>query len=431
MHLKAHEKYRLKLTGASSHLTWATPSQITPHIAKAVRAARHASVAVVVAGDDTESEAADRPGLALPSAQNALIDAVAAANPHTIVVIDAGAPVAMPWLNKVEGVVDAWYPGQTNGTALARILFGEADPGGHLPVTFPRSLAQTPTASAQQFPGVGGKVHYSNGVEVGYRWYDAHGVTPLFPFGFGLSYTRFAFHHLVVTPAHPSGTTPVHVAATITNVGARAGSDVVQLYLGMPASTGEPPRQLVAFRRVFLQRGQSKRVHFVIRPRQTWWWHEAGWTQTAGRYKVYVGDSSALAQLPLRARFRMTNVLGSRHVIVTAPHRLEPGTSETVTVTLTAGGTGTLHHVHLGLAVPPGWTSVRESGGSASLPANAADHAVFRVTPPRLAVAGHHVLYGSAAFGRGRCTNSAASGTGGHVCPTARRSHGITVQLGH
>src|SRR5690348_5294011 len=131
--------------------------------------AKSASVAVVVVSDDTESEATDRFSLNLPSAQDELISAVAAANPHTVVVVNAGAPVAMPWLSQVAAVVDAWYPGESNGTALASVLYGNTNPSGHLPVTFPQSLSQVPAATPQQFPGVNGKVHYSEGLNVGYR----------------------------------------------------------------------------------------------------------------------------------------------------------------------------------------------------------------------------------------------------------------------
>ena len=144
---------------------------------------------MVVVSDDTESEAADRASLNLPSAQDELISAVAAVNPHTVVVVDAGAPVAMPWLSQVGAVLDAWYPGESNGTALAAVLFGKVDPGGHLPVTFPQSLSQVPASSPSQFPGVNGQVNYSEGIDVGYRYYDANSETPLFPFGYGLSYT--------------------------------------------------------------------------------------------------------------------------------------------------------------------------------------------------------------------------------------------------
>jgi beta-glucosidase len=149
------QTYTLAISGDSSQLLWGTPSALAPGINAAVAAAKSASVAVVVVSDDTESEATDRPSLNLPSAQDELISAVAAANPHTVVVIDAGAPVAMPWLSTVAGVLDAWYPGQTSGTSLASVLFGQTDPGGHLPVSFPASLSQVPAATTAQFPGNG------------------------------------------------------------------------------------------------------------------------------------------------------------------------------------------------------------------------------------------------------------------------------------
>src|SRR3984885_14278516 len=160
VNLTAGQTYTLQLNGSgpSANLSWATPSDLAPGIAQAVAAAKSAATAVVVVSDDTESEAADRVGLNLPSAQNELISADAAANPHTVVVIDAGAPVAMPWLSQVGAVLDAWYPGESNGTALASVLFGKTDPAGHLPVTFPQSLAQVPASSPNQFPGVNGQV---------------------------------------------------------------------------------------------------------------------------------------------------------------------------------------------------------------------------------------------------------------------------------
>ena len=203
VNLQAGQKYTLTLNGGgpSANLSWAMPSDLAPGIAQAVTAARSAATAVVVVSDDTESEAADRAGLNLPSAQDELISAVAAVNPHTVVVVNAGAPVAMPWLKQVGAVVDAWYPGESNGTALAAVLFGQVDPGGHLPVTFPQSLSQVPASSPSQFPGVNGQVNYSEGIDVGYRYYDANNETPLFPFGYGLSYTKFRFSNLTITPA--------------------------------------------------------------------------------------------------------------------------------------------------------------------------------------------------------------------------------------
>ncbi len=256
--------------------------------------------------DDTETEAADRPGLNLPSAQNELISAVAAANPHTVVVVNAGAPVAMPWLSQVASVVDAWYPGESNGTALAAVLFGAVDPSGHLPVTFPADLSQVPASTPAQFPGVNGKVLYSEGINVGYRYYDANHETPLFPFGYGLSYTSFRFSGLRIT--RQAGR-QVTVSATITNTGRVAGSDVAQLYLSDPAAATEPPRQLKGFQKVTLRPGQSCTVRFSLNSHDLSYWNSAAnrWVVPAGQFGVYLGDSSALAGLPLHGGFTVAS----------------------------------------------------------------------------------------------------------------------------
>ena len=406
--------------GPSSALTWATPSDLAPGIAAAAAAAKSASTAVVVVSDDTESEATDRLSLNLPSAQDELISAVAAANPHTVVVVDAGAPIVMPWLDQVSSVLDAWYPGQSNGTSLANVLFGQVDPSGHLPVTFPTSLAQVPASTQAQFPGTPGSngtgtVQYSEGIDVGYRWYDAQHLTPLFPFGFGLSYTRFAFSGLRVGPQSVDGVHDVRVSATVTNVGSRSGADVAQLYLGDPHSTGEPPRQLVGFQRVQLDPGQSTRVQFTITPRDTWWWDDSagGWNQTAGLYRVYVGDSSALANLPLRDAFQMTETPGARQVIVSAPSTVTPGKRSSVTVTLTASGNETLNNVRLALQLPQGWSASR--GGQkvfGRVKPRRAVAVTFTVTPPSWAPSTNSVVHATADLG-----------------PDAQREAGATVTV--
>jgi beta-glucosidase len=307
--LQAGHTYQIQISGNSSALTWATPSALAPGISQAVAAARSASTAVVVVSDDTETEAADRPGLGLPSAQDELISAVAAVNPHTVVVIDAGAPVTMPWLGQVAAVVDAWYPGESNGAALASVLYGATDPSGHLPVTFPRSLSQVPASTPAQFPGVGGQVQYSEGIDAGYRWYDGRNLTPLFPFGYGLSYTSFAFSDLRVTPSQLSGRgAPVTVTTRVTNTGPVTGSEVAQLYLGDPAAAGEPPRQLKGFQKVTLRPGQSAEVSFTLDRHDLSYWNDSanGWVVPDGGFRVYVGDSSALSGLPLRGGFTVT-----------------------------------------------------------------------------------------------------------------------------
>ena len=400
--LTAGTTYTLSISGASSQLLWGTPSALAPGLAAAVTAAKSASVAVVVVSDDTQSEATDRLSLNLPSAQDELISAVAAANPHTVVVVNAGAPVAMPWLSQVAGVVDAWYPGQTNGTSLASVLFGQTDPGGHLPVTFPASLSQVPASTTAQFPGNGTDVLYSEGVDVGYRWYDAKGIAPLFPFGFGLSYTRFAFSHLSVSPSAVDGTRDVRVSAVITNTGTRAGRDVAQLYLADPSAAGEPPRQLEGFQRVSLAPGASARVSFVITPQQESWWSDAanGWTQTAGSYQVYVGDSSALAGLPLHGSFSLASTPAARQVSVSAPATMQPGKVASVRVTLTSSGNATLHGVRLALQLPQGWKAV--PAGPAvfgSVSPGAAPAVTFLVTPPGYAPNASAVVHATATMG--------------------------------
>ena len=397
--LTKDQTYKLAISGASSQLLWGTPSALAPGISAAAAAARTASAAVVVVSDDTQSEATDRLSLNLPSAQDELISAVAAANPHTVVVINAGAPVAMPWLPAVAGVVDAWYPGQTSGTSLASVLFGQTDPGGHLPVTFPVSLSQVPASTTAQFPGNGTTVQYSEGIDVGYRWYDAQGTTPLFPFGYGLSYTQFAFSHLSVSPAFKDGTKEVRVSATVTNVGRRAGSDVAQLYLADPAGSGEPPRQLAGFQRVSLGPGASAKVSFTVTPQEMSWWDETanGWTQTAGTYGVYVGDSSALAGLPLQGSFMIPTTAGARQVTVSAPSTMPPGQAAAVRVTLTAGGDATLNAVRLALQLPEGWTAKPTGPANfGSVPPGQAPAVTFMVTPPSYAPNASAVVHATA-----------------------------------
>jgi beta-glucosidase len=290
------------------------------------------------------------------------------------VVIDAGAPVVMPWVNQVASVVDAWYPGESNGAALAAVLFGRVDPGGHLPVTFPVGLSQVPASTPAEFPGVTGQVLYSEGIDVGYRYYDAKNETPLFPFGYGLSYAHFSYSHLTVTPrqvrngsSSPGATScgcngqsgrQVTVSATVTNTGKVAGSDVAQLYLGDPASAGEPPRQLKGFQKVTLRPGQSATVRFALNGHDLSYWDDTadGWVLPDGQYQVYVGDSSALANLPLRGGFTVTRSLGARYATLKTPSAIGAGSSDTVTATVVNDGDYAMPGTRLMLRVPAGWT---------------------------------------------------------------------------
>lgn len=246
---------------------------------------------------DYESEGSDLSSIDLPSSENSLISAVAGANPHTVVVVNSGSAVTMPWLSSVAGVFEAWYPGQQDGTAIASLLFGSTNPSGHLPVTFPQSLAQVPTTTAAQWPGQNGTVQYSEGIDVGYRWYDAKGLTPLFPSGYGLSYTTFSFSNLNIGPLAAGGAATV--SATVTNTGSRAGADVAQLYVTGPAAAGEPPRQLEGFARVNLQPGASQTVQFQLTQHNLRYWNPGSntWATATGNYGIAVGDSDA--RLPL------------------------------------------------------------------------------------------------------------------------------------
>jgi beta-glucosidase len=408
--LTAGQTYTLSLSGGgpSASLSWATPSDLAPGIAQAVAAAKSATTAVVVVSDDTESEAADRASLNLPSAQNELISAVAAANPHTVVVVDAGAPVTMPWINQVSSVVDAWYPGESNGTALASVLFGQTDPGGHLPVTFPTDLSQVPASTPSQFPGTGGEVQYSEGIDVGYRYYDATNETPLFPFGYGLSYASFRYSNLRVTPGQVQNATSnpgtpacdcngesgrqVTVSATVTNTGPVAGSDVAQLYLNDPAVAGEPPRQLKGFQKVALKPGQSTTVRFTLTGQDLSYWDDAasGWVLPDGGFGVYVGDSSALANLPLRGHFTVDRTVGARYATLSAPATVTPGTPATVTATLVNHGDYAMPQARFTLRVPAGWTASRPAPVTVAPGQTVTEH--FTVTAPTGAQPGDSTL---------------------------------------
>ncbi len=275
---------------------------VSPQINAAVAAARRSRVAIVFAGDLT-SEGIDRPNLLLPGDTNALITAVARANPRTIVVLNTGGAVLMPWLKHVAAVVEAWYPGQVDGTAIARVLTGIVDPSGRLPLTFPASASAAPATSPRQYPGINATV-YLGGLDIGYRWYQAHHVTPLFPFGYGLSYTRFTLGGATLT--HASGGRVV-VRVRVTNTGTRLGTEVVQAYVHYPRAAGEPPEQLRAFRHVALEPGASRRVALVLAASSFQIYRGSSFVTLPGSYRVDVGTSSAT--LPLHLPLTLTGSL--------------------------------------------------------------------------------------------------------------------------
>ena len=269
----------------------------------AASTARNADVALVFVHTD-ETEGSDRPDLELPGNQDKLIAAVAAANKKTIVVLDTGGPVLMPWVKDIVGLIEAWYPGQEDGNAIAAVVFGDVNPSAKLPLSFPRTATEIPTAQKEQWPGVDGHSVYSEKLNVGYRWYDSTKTAPLFPFGYGLSYTTFQLSHLVVAPvtlkvASGGVTGRVTAKVDVTNTGKRAGAEVVEAYVEQPSGDGEPPHQLRAFAKVQLNAGETKPVSLTF-DEHSFSVFDASlhrWRSPAGVYQIFVGTSSR--DLPL------------------------------------------------------------------------------------------------------------------------------------
>ncbi len=286
------------LIGSQVRLGWDHPANVVPSaMQEAAALAARSDVAVVVVRD-YRSEHTDLPSLTLPNEQDLLIQTVSAANPRTIVVVASGGPVLIPWLDQVPVVLESWYGGQELGNALADVLFGDVTPSGKLPVTFPRSDRDTPVSSPEQYSMTAKVARFSEGLAVGYRGYDQLGIEPLFPFGYGLSYTSFTYDQLRVVPETTDGTRPIRVSFTIRNTGAWAGAEIAQVYLGLPASTGEPPKRLVGWAKVELKPGESREVSVPLdpnassRPLSYWNVTTNGWEIASGDYQVYVGASS-------------------------------------------------------------------------------------------------------------------------------------------
>ncbi len=296
---------RAKATGSEVHFD----SGSDPAAAAAL--AKDSDVALVFV-HEWESEGMDLDSLSLPDHQDDLIAKVAAANPHTVVIIESGTAVTMPWADQVSGIVEAWYAGSRGAEAVANILFGDVNPSAKLPMTFPRSVADLPHPNVVHPPKAttdadqqGWKriaaglpsfdVTYDEGVKVGYKWYDAEGKPVLFPFGYGLSYTTYAYSNLKVSP----GKNP-HVAFTVTNTGNRAGAEVAEVYASLPAAAQEPPKRLVGFSKIKLNAGESKEVTVEVDAKYLSIFNveQNGWQLLPGDYGFMVGGSSQA--LPLK-----------------------------------------------------------------------------------------------------------------------------------
>jgi beta-glucosidase len=280
--------------------------------AAAAALAKSADVAIIFA-HEWESEGMDLDSLSLPDNQDELIAKVAAANPHTVVVLETGTAVTMPWADQVSGILEAWFAGSRGAEAVANILFGDVNPSAKLPMTFPRSEADLPHPTVVKPPKIttdadrqgwkriaGGlpafQVTYDEGVKVGYKWYDAENKPVLFPFGFGLSYTTYSYSNLKVTP----GKNP-HVTFTVTNTGNRAGAEVAEVYASLPAAAAEPPKRLVGWSKLKLNAGESKEVSVDVEAKYLSIFNveKDAWQLIPGDYGFMVGGSSQ--SLPLKA----------------------------------------------------------------------------------------------------------------------------------
>jgi beta-glucosidase len=298
----AGKAYPIELQGQAEpeeklqiRLAWVTPQMRADKIAAAANAAKAASTVIVFAwarsGEFDDPDQAMR----LPNDQDAMIGAISEANPNTIVVINSSSPHDMPWRDRVKAILYMWFPGQEGGWATADVLLGKENPGGRLPLTFPvrpRDIAALESAHPERYTGVDKRVVYSEGIFHGYRHFDEHGIAPLHPFGYGLSYTTFAYSNLRTRTAGDAH----EVSFTVRNTGQRRGADVPQVYLGRPAQPSVPmaPQTLVGFDRVELNPGESRTVKFRIEPRQLSYWSsdDDRWTVAAGRRAIYVGASS-------------------------------------------------------------------------------------------------------------------------------------------
>lgn len=275
-------------------------------VSSAVALASSSNVAIVFVSQ-WESEGMDVPALNFtdlihtpPVDQDALVSAVAAANPNTIVVMENGGPQTLPWLTDVKAVLEAWYPGQNGGPAIARLLLGDVNPSGKLPITFPasvndlpRPIIAIPPDNVTPFP-----VDYNiDGFNVGYKWYDSQGITPLFPFGFGLSYTTFSVTNPQLSATPAGSNSSFQVTFDIQNTGSRAGAEVEQVYLQLPGTTGEAKR-LVGWQKILLTPGQLQSGSIQVtasdssHPLSYWDTPSHAWVIASGTYTVYLGNSS-------------------------------------------------------------------------------------------------------------------------------------------
>jgi beta-glucosidase len=294
----------------------ATAADASRLVEQAVEAAKSADVVVYVGGLNRsfgfDSEGGDRTSLKLPGGQDELLAKIVQANPKTVVVLIGGGAVEMDesWLSPAPALLYAWYPGMEGGNAIAKVLFGDVNPSGKLPCTFPKRLADTPAAALGAYPGENGVVQYKEGLLVGYRWYDAKDIEPMFPFGYGLSYTHFAYSNLNLIENSGPTRLPLTVEFEIANTGDRAGAEAAEIYVA-PLNPGvfRPVKELKGFAKVFLQPGEKQKVSVTLN-QDAFAYYDVGtrcWVADKGVYKILVGRSSR--DFPLAGNFQLTETI--------------------------------------------------------------------------------------------------------------------------
>jgi len=373
--------------GTSATVSYADGSDVNA----AAATAKAAGIALVFV-KDSESEGSDRPNLSLPGTQNALISAVAAANPHTVVVLQTGSAVLMPWLSQVSSVLETWYPGSQGGAATASLLFGDNNPSGKLPQTWPASNTQVPASTPAQYPGINNEQTYSEAYYVGYRWYDEHNQTPLFPFGFGLSYTSFDYNNLKL--AHKSGdsSAPVTLSFDVTNTGKVFGAEAPQVYVFKPDRVVDtPPKELGAFTKVSLAPGQTQHVTLTVDPGQLSYWDTGAqaFSVQDGNYGIAVGGSSA--DLPLSANYEVRKTDNPvQENVGSLPSVLTPGSTYTVEDSVLNQSDFPINGTKVAATVPAGWTATAVGPTSfGSVPqTGGVRFATFKITVPANATPG-------------------------------------------
>ncbi|MDR7077284.1 beta-glucosidase [Neobacillus niacini] len=288
--------------GSSALVSKVTVAKDLSNLEEARSAANEADLVILMAGL-VASEGADLPSPNMLNNQNSMLEELLKVNPHTVLVMKSSSPVLMPWITKAPAVLEAWNQGTEDGHVVADLLFGVVNPSGKVPTTYAASENDLLySGHPDRYPGTDEGngfpvIRYSEGLNMGYRWFQSQGIQPLFPFGFGLSYTSFELSGFSVTPAQTDGKTPIMVKVTVTNKGKMAGAEVVQVYLGIPV-TGQPPKRLVGIHKVFLEQEQSREVTITIDPSATnhpmsvWDYCERDFVVKAGEYTVYLGTSS-------------------------------------------------------------------------------------------------------------------------------------------